>query len=97
MIRLIRRLGRFSAGTVTDYFDAAAEAAFLLDGTAEPVEDAADSASDSDRGDAGDAAPDYAHMKKDELLRLAMARGLDISPKARVSELIDALEMSDDA
>ena len=37
MIRLLRRLGRFPKGTETDFFDAAAEAAFILDGTAERV------------------------------------------------------------
>lgn len=91
MIRLTRRLGRFPAGTVTDYFDAAAEAAFLLDGTGEAVE------GEAEPEEAGDGAPDYSRMKKDELLRIAMARGLDVSPRAKVGEIIDALEKSDDA
>ena len=97
MIRLLRRLGRFPVGAETDYFDAAAEAAFILDGTAERVGEpnAPRGASktvktvkrDGVEASAGDA-PDYAHMKKDELLRIAMARGLDISPRAKVAELI---------
>lgn len=100
MIRLVRRLGRFPAGTVTDYFDAAAEAAFLLDGTAEavpekepePARKAAEAAEGATGEDLG-----YSHMKKDDLLREAMARGLDVSPRTKVGEIIDALEKSDDA
>lgn len=97
MIRLIRRLGRFPAGTVTDYFDAAAEAAFLLDGTAEPVADVAAEGRAEELAQAADAAPDYSHMKKDDLLQLAMVRSLDVSPRAKVAEIIEALETSDDA
>ena len=88
MIRLLRRLGRFPAGTETDWFDAAAEAAFVLDGTAERV-DAPMAMPEP--------TPDYGHMKKDELLKLAMARGLDVSPRAKVGEIVEALENSDDA
>ena len=49
------------------------------------------------KGATGEDAPDYRHMKKDDLLRLAMARGLDVSPRAKVAELVEALERSDDA
>ena len=91
MIRLLRRLGRFPAGTETDYFDAAAEAAFLLDGTAEAVEAESTCAETAHVGEA----PDYAHMKKDDLLRAAMARGLDVSPRAKVGEIIEVLEGDD--
>ena len=34
-------------------------------------------------------------MKKDDLLREAMARGLDVSPRAKVAEIVQALEESD--
>ena len=103
MIRLLRRLGRFPAGTETDYFDAAAEAAFLLDGTAEAIEAKAAPVRkgapepEPKEAESTEDAPDYGSMKKDELLRIAMARGLDVSPRAKVGEIIDALEKSDDA
>ena len=104
MIRLLRRLGRFPAGTETDFFDAAAEAAFVLDGTAERVDAGEKSpanvrapkqAAAKEADSPVEQAPNYSAMKKDELLRMAMARGLDISPRAKVAELIDALEESD--
>ena len=106
MIRLLRRLGRFPKGTETDYFDAAAEAAFCLDGTAEPVEVEAEeleakSAPDGDiaeepKGATGEALG-YRHMKKDDLLREAMERGLNVSPRSKIAEIVKALEESDDA
>ena len=104
MIRLLRRLGRFPKGAETDFFDAAAEAAFILDGTAERVGEFQEpkavsktvkTVSRDAAGEPEDAAPDYAHMKKDDLLRLAMARGLDVSPRAKVGEIVKALEESD--
>ena len=96
MIRLLRRLGRFPAGTETDFFDAAAEAAFVSDGTAETVlsiredERAEESATEHTK-----TVGDYANMKKDDLLREAVARGLDVSPRAKVAEIVAALEASD--
>lgn len=95
MIRLIRRLGRFPAGATTDYFDAAAEAAFLLDGTAERVEQAPGQLESSPEADGGPSGRGYAGMKKDELLKAAMARGLEVSPRAKVREIVDALEADD--
>lgn len=105
MIRLLRRLGRFPAGTETDFFDAAAEAAFVLDGTAERIDAGAKSpasvlrapkqAAAKEADPPAEQAPNYSAMKKDELLRMAMARGLDISPRAKVAELIETLEESD--
>ena len=92
MIRLLRRLGRFPAGTETDFFDAAAEAAFVLDGTAEAVGDCATA---PEAAPETETAVDYSRMKKDELLRMAMARGLDVSPRAKVGEIVEALEASD--
>ena len=92
MIKLLRRLGRFPAGTETDYFDAAAEAAFVFNGTAEPVEEACESAP---AGDSAESAKDYANMKKSDLLREAEARGLEVSTRAKVAELKAALEASD--
>lgn len=104
MIRLLRRLGRFPKGTETDFFDAAAEAAFILDGTAERVSEvreepkaerkAAAKVSEPESGATGEALG-YTHMKKDDLLREAMARGLDVSPRAKVAEIVKALEESD--
>jgi len=104
MIRLLRRLGRFPKGTETDFFDAAAEAAFILDGTAERIGEFQEPKAASKTvktvkrdavEDSADEAPDYAHMKKDDLLRLAMARGLEVSPRAKVGEIVKALEESD--
>jgi len=103
MIRLLRHLGRFDAGTETDFFDAAAEAAFILDGTAEPVaapvpearKSAAPAQKSAETAEIAPGSADYAHMKKDDLLREAMARGLDVSPRAKVGEIIEALEESD--
>lgn len=99
MIRLLRRLGRFPKGTETDYFDAAAEAAFVLDGTAEPVgklqESGASAQAPAKTSENGPEKPDYRDMKKDDLLRLAMERGLKISPRAKVPEIIAALEGED--
>lgn len=105
MIRLLRDLGSLSAGAVTDQFDAASEAAFLLDGTAGPVDaPAAQTEPDAAREpaavfvqvDGGGVAPDYSRMKKDDLLRLAISRGLAVSPRAKVAEIVEALELSDD-
>ncbi|MBQ9003988.1 MAG: hypothetical protein IJ087_19255, partial [Eggerthellaceae bacterium] len=89
----------------TDYFDAAAEAAFVVDGTAARAEGGAparkwrESAPAAPQSaETAENAPetaDYASMKKDDLLREAVARGLEISPRARVGEIIDALEESD--
>ena len=116
MIRLLRRLGRFPAGTETDYFDAAAEAAFVLDGTAARVECEGTRAENThvieaparklreseptaaQSAETAENAPeiaDYASMKKNDLLREAMARGLEVSPRAKVAEIIAALEASD--
>ena len=99
MIRLLRRVGRLKAGTETDMFSAAEEAAFVLDGTAEAIEEHREAPRRA--ANAPEAAtveaPDYSRMKKDDLLREAMARGLDVSPRAKVPEIIDALESSDDA
>ncbi|MBQ9000543.1 MAG: hypothetical protein IJ087_01665 [Eggerthellaceae bacterium] len=96
MIRLLRRLGRFPKGTETDYFDAAAEAAFLLDGTAEPVGKPQESGTPAQvpakTSGNGPEKPDYRAMKKDDLLREAMARGLEVPPRAKVAEIIAALE-----
>ena len=106
MIRLLRHLGRFDAGTETDFFDAAAEAAFCLDGTAEYVDAAAAEPEGISAPEAGiaeepegatGAALCYKHMKKDDLLREATARGLDVSPRSKVAEIVRALEESDDA
>ena len=101
MIRLLRHLGRFSAGTVIDCFDAATEAAFILDGTAEAFAEAKcsnEQAREPEKAvESADEAPDYRRMKKDDLLKLAMARGLEVSQRAKVGEIIEALELSDDA
>ena len=88
MIRLLRRLGRFPAGTETDYFDAAAEAAFLLDGTAERLEPPIDS-----KGTAGD----YEGLTKGELLKIAADRGVEVRPRAAKREIAEALSSSDEA
>ena len=93
MIRLLRRLGRFPKGTETDYFDAAAEAAFVLDGTAELVETDAQAPAETEA--TGPEEPDYHTMKKDDLLRLAASRGLEVNPRAKVAEIIEALEGND--
>ena len=99
MIRLLRRLGRFPAGTETDFFDAAAEAAFVSDGTAEPIgklQEIAPTAPESgETSEIAADAPDWRSMKKDDLLHEAMARGLDVSPRARVGEIVEALEADD--
>lgn len=89
MIRLLRNLGSLPAGTETDLFDAAAEAAFLLDGTAERI----------GPGDAETkaAAFDYGAMGRDELLRIASERGLEVRPRAAKREIAEALAEADEA
>ena len=98
MIRLLRRLGKFPAGTETDFFDAAAEAAFVLDGTAEMVGKPRNAKAAPEQAKAAESeaeAPDYGSMRKDDLLRMAMERGLDISPRVKVGEIVAALEADD--
>ena len=88
MIRLKRRVGSLPAGTETDMFDAAAEAAFLLDGTAEPFERAIEDKSGS---------PDYESMSRSALLRLAEERGIKVGNRAAKREIVKALVKSDEA
>jgi hypothetical protein len=86
MIRLLRRLGRFPAGTETDFFDAAAEAALVSDGTAEPV---------AVEHHAAKAAHGYGKMCRADLMAIASERGLDVPPRSKVADIVKALEASD--
>ena len=87
MIRLKRRFGSIHQGTVTDALCEQAERELVRIGAADPVHQVSP---EPEQVAAQHAWRD--DMTKRELMELAEARGLSVSPKATKADIIAALE-----